>query len=51
MVATLLFHLNLGDLGEVSNLTKDFATAGGFLLLGLLGGGPLSLDGLFQQRR
>ena len=50
VVATFLFHLNLSDLGEVSNLTKDLATAGGLLLLAVLGGGPLSVDGALQRK-
>jgi len=49
VVATFLFHLNLADLGEVSNFTKDLATAGGFLLLALLGAGPLSVDGALRK--
>jgi putative oxidoreductase len=45
VVASALFHNNFADLGEVSNFTKDMATAGGFLILALVGAGPLSLDG------
>ena len=51
LVATLLFHLDLSDLREVSDLTKDLATAGGFLLLAILGAGSISVDGWLQRRR
>jgi putative oxidoreductase len=45
LVATAIFHSNFADLGEVSNFTKDLATAGGFLFLAVFGPGSLSLDG------
>ncbi len=45
VVATLLYHSNIADLGELSNFTKDFATAGGFVCLWLCGPGRFSLDG------
>jgi putative oxidoreductase len=45
VVATAIFHSNFADLGEVSNFTKDLATAGGFLVLAVFGPGSLSLDG------
>ncbi|MEO6338572.1 MAG: DoxX family protein [Caulobacteraceae bacterium] len=51
LVATFLFHLNLGDLREVSDLTKDLSTAGGLLLLAVLGAGPISLDAWFRRGR
>lgn len=62
LVATFLFHFNLSDLREVSDLTKDLATAGGFLLLALIGGrsllaglaaatGPLGKLSAQQRRR
>lgn len=50
LVATLIFHTNFADLGEVSDFTKDLATAGGFMLLYLLGPGALSLDARLQRR-
>ena len=50
LVATLLFHLNLSDLGQVSDLTKDLTATGGFLLLALVGPGPLSIDGALRRK-
>jgi putative oxidoreductase len=44
VVATTIFHTNFSDLGEVSDFTKDLATAGGFLVLVVFGAGPLSID-------
>jgi putative oxidoreductase len=44
VVATLLFHTNFADLGEVSDFTKDLATAGGFIFLFVFGPGAFSLD-------
>lgn len=44
VVATTLFHFDFSDLGEVSDFTKDLATAGGFLCLFVAGPGRLSLD-------
>jgi len=44
-VATaLLFHFAPGDAGQTTNLLKNFALAGGLLLLYAGGGGGLSLD-------
>ena len=50
LVATALFHFNLSDLGQVSDLTKDLATAGGLLLLAVMGAGPLSVDGAIRRK-
>lgn len=50
LVATFLFHFNLSDLGEVSDLTKDLTAAGGFILLAFTGAGPLSLDRRLRKR-
>jgi putative oxidoreductase len=44
LVATGIFHSNFADLGELSDFTKDIATAGGLLILALVGPGPWSLD-------
>ncbi len=46
LVATTIFHTNFSDLGEVSDFTKDLATAGGFLFVAAFGPGPLSVDAL-----
>jgi putative oxidoreductase len=50
IVATVLFHTNFSDLGEVSDFTKDLATAGGFIVLFVCGPGALSLDAWLQAR-
>ncbi len=41
----LLFHWDLGDQGQTINLMKNFAMAGGFLLLAQVGARYLSIDG------
>lgn len=40
----LLFHLDLGNQGQTINLMKNFAMAGGFLLLAQAGAPFLSID-------
>jgi putative oxidoreductase len=50
LIATFLFHFNLSDLREVSDLTKDLTAAGGFILLALTGAGPFSLDHRVRRR-
>ena len=42
--AALIGHNNLADQNEMSQLLKDFAIAGGLILLGTFGPGRLSLD-------
>lgn len=49
LLATLLFHTDLADLREVSDLTKDLATAGGFIFLFAYGPGKLSVDAWLQR--
>jgi putative oxidoreductase len=49
LLATFLFHLDLSDLRELSDFTKDLATAGGFVLLALTGPGRLSVDRLIRR--
>lgn len=44
IVAALIFHANIADQGQLTNLMKNFTIAGGFLLLAIHGAGPLSLD-------
>lgn len=51
LVATLLFHTNFADLGEVSDFAKDLATAGGFIFLFAYGAGAWSLDAWMDARR
>lgn len=44
VVATALFHNDFSNLGELSNFTKDMATAGGFLFVATFGPGAISID-------
>jgi putative oxidoreductase len=50
IVATLLFHTNFADLREVSDFTKDLATAGGFVFVFVFGPGAFSLDAWLGAR-
>ncbi len=45
----LLFHLDLGNQGQTINLMKNFAMAGGFLLLAQAGAPFLSIDAMRKQ--
>ncbi len=45
----LLFHLDLGNQGQTINLMKNFAMAGGFLLLAQAGAPFLSIDAARKQ--
>ncbi|QSX79746.1 DoxX family protein [Agrilutibacter solisilvae] len=51
LVAALIFHANLGDQMQAIMFWKNFAIAGGFLLLAANGPGPLSVDARFPRRR
>jgi len=51
IVAALLFHANLADPMQAILYWKNFAMAGGFLLLAANGPGALSLDATFADRR
>ncbi len=44
LLTALFFHRNFGDLDQILHFMKDFAIAGGFLLLTAFGGGAWSLD-------
>ena len=46
VVSGLLFHWDLGDQGQTINLMKNFALAGGLLLLAQAGAPLLSIDRL-----
>lgn len=46
VVSGLLFHWDLGDRGQTINLMKNFALAGGLLLLAQAGAPFLSIDSL-----
>lgn len=50
IVSALIFHANLGDATQAIMFWKNFALAGGFLLLAANGPGPLSLDARFGSR-
>jgi putative oxidoreductase len=50
-VATaLLFHTHLGDRNQLLHFEKDFAIAGGFLVLFAQGAGRWSVDGWMKRR-
>ena len=50
-VATaLLFHMQLGDRNQLLHFEKDFAIAGGFLLLFAQGSGAWSIDALKTRK-
>lgn len=51
IASALLFHFNLADQMQAIMFWKNFAIAGGFLLLAASGPGALSLDALFSRRR
>ena len=46
VVSGLLFHLDPADQGQMINLMKNIAMAGGFLLLAQVGASHLSIDAL-----
>jgi len=50
VIATGIFHSNFADLGEVSNFTKDLATAGGFLVVAVFGPGSISIDEALHRK-
>lgn len=45
LAATAIAHLDFSQAGNALMLQKNLAIAGGFLLLAVLGAGPLSIDG------
>jgi putative oxidoreductase len=47
-MTALLFHHDFANGGEVLHFGKDFALAGGFLVLAASGAGALSLDRLWR---
>ena len=51
IASALIFHANLADQMQAIMFWKNFAIAGGFLLLAANGPGPLSLDASFSRRR
>ena len=51
IASALIFHANLADQMQAIMFWKNFAIAGGFLLLAANGPGSLSLDASFSRRR
>ena len=51
IASALIFHANLADQMQAIMFWKNFAIAGGFLLLAANGPSPLSLDAILSQRR
>jgi putative oxidoreductase len=51
IASALIFHANLADQMQAIMFWKNFAIAGGFLLLAANGPGPLSLDANSSRRR
>jgi len=49
LVATCLYHTHWEKSGELSQFTKDFAMAGGFIFLWINGPGRLSLDAALRR--
>jgi putative oxidoreductase len=50
IATALLFHTRLGVRNELLHFEKDFAIAGGFLVLAALGGGAWSVDAWMSRR-
>jgi putative oxidoreductase len=50
VLAAVLFHGNLADRSHLLHFEKDFAIAGGLLVLFAFGAGRYSLDGMRQGR-
>ena len=46
MVSALLFHFEPGNQGQMINFMKNFAMAGGFLLLAQVGAPYISIDAM-----
>ncbi len=51
ILAASFYHNSLDDVGELAFFTKDYATAGGFLLLWKCGPGKYSLDAWLESRK
>jgi putative oxidoreductase len=51
IIATVLFHSNFSEAGEMTHFLKDFSIAGGFLFMFAYGPGPLSLDAYLERAR
>lgn len=51
VTAASIYHSDLSDLGQLDPFTKDFATAGGFLFLWVVGPGRYSLDAWLARGR
>jgi|TARA_B100002003_G_C13993033_1_gene479734 putative oxidoreductase len=44
LIATIVFHRNIGDPEQMAHFTKNLAVIGGLLLIIHFGSGPLSMD-------
>lgn len=51
VVSALIFHANLADQTQAILFWKNFAMAGGFLMLAANGPGPLSIEARVPRRR
>jgi putative oxidoreductase len=51
VIATVLFHSNFSEAGEMTHFLKDFSIAGGLLFMFAHGPGPLSLDAYLERAR
>ena len=50
LIGAVIFHRNFADQNEMIMFLKDFAMAGGLLLLSVHGAGALSLDAKFLSK-
>ena len=51
LAAAVVFHVDLADQAQMTNVWKNVAIAGGFLVLAASALGSLSLDALWARRR
>lgn len=51
VVSAVIFHSNFGDQTQMIMFMKNFAIAGGFLLMASYGAGAYSVDALLTNRR
>ncbi len=51
VVSAVIFHSNFGDQTQMIMFMKNFAIAGGFLLMASYGAGAYSVDALLANRR
>lgn len=51
VLAALLFHAEIGDFAQKISFFKNFAIAGGLLILARTGAGPFSVDHYLRNRK